>query len=224
MIKIINKITLGLIVSTILLSGCSKNEDFSNQKELKLLIIGDSLSSAYEIPKDKSWPELIQKKFDENYINVKVVNHSKSGDRTVEALKNQNKHIAENPDIVVINIGANDALKKTPVAQTIENYEELLDGLKNSTNKPEFLLVNIRPPKAISFIAPHSKEYLEIIPDIARTNNLTYVPDFFNGLDNSMINNKHFLSDKLHPNDKAQPILMNTIYDAVLPLIKKKYQ
>lgn len=211
-----------IIVSSIL-SGCSKKENYTDKKELKMLIIGDSLSDAYEISSSKSWTNILQKKFDENSLNVSIVNSSKSGDKTIDAVNKNEKNLSERADIVIMNIGANDALKKIPINKTIENYQEIVESLSDSPQKPEIILVNIKPPTAISFLAPHSKEYTKIVPEIASKYNLSYVPDFFNNLDTGITNNKHFLTDRLHPSESAQPILANTIYEAVLPAIRKKH-
>ena len=216
-LKILTLITISMMVL-----GCSQ-KDYTDRKELKILVVGDSLSDSYQINPDKSWTKLIQDKFDENSLNVSLVNISQSGDRTADALKKHQEHLEVKADIVIMNIGANDALKRVNVEETIDNYTEMVESFKSTQQKPEILLVNIKPPSAVNVVAPFVSNYTKVVPTIADKYRLSYVKDFFDGLDSGLANNKHFLADKVHPSELAQPILAENIYKAVLPLIEKKH-
>lgn len=221
--KINKKLQITAVVLLAVLSfGCSK-KDYSDKPELKLLIVGDSLSAAYQINPNDSWTKLLQDKFDENAYNVKIKNISESGDRTSDAFDNHDDHLASKPDIVIMNIGANDALKRVPVNETKQNYTHMVESFIGSETKPDMLLVNIKPPEAVIKAAPFVKSYLTIVPEIASSHNVAYMEDFFDELDTGLINNKHFLPDRVHPNEKAQPILAENIYEAIVPLIEKRY-
>ncbi len=220
--KIIKLKSLTLITISMMVMGCSQ-KDYTDRKELKLLVVGDSLSDAYQINPNKSWTKLVQDKFDENSLNVSLINISQSGDRTSDALDKHHEHLAVEPDIVIMNIGSNDALKRVNIGKTIDNYKEMVESFKSTKQKPEILLVNIKPPAAVNLVAPFVSNYLTVVPTIAEKYNLPYMKDFFDGLDSGLANNKHFLADRVHPSELAQPILAENVYKAVLPLIDKKH-
>lgn len=203
--------------------GCSQ-KDYTHKKELKLLVVGDSLSAAYDINPAKSWTEIIQKKFDEDSLNIALINMSTSGDTTQNALDKNDEHLSVHPDIVLMNIGANDALKNVNPDLTKNNLSEMITSFKNSDNKPDIIMVNIKPPYAISFMMPNVKKYTTIVPEISDIYKLEYIPDLFNNLDTSINNSKHFLADKVHPNENAQPIIADTIYKKLLPIIKNRHE
>lgn len=209
-------------VSLFLVSACS-NQNFTDKPELTMLIVGDSLSASYQINPKTSWTHLLQDKFDENLMNVKIINISKSGDTTGDALNKSEEHLAANADIVLLNIGANDALKKIPINKTKDNLVEMIEYFNHSPKKPKIMLVNIKPPAMISLAAPHIKAYTEIIPEFSNTYKVPYIEDFFAGLNTSFTSNKHFLGDKIHPNETAQPIIVDTVYKAVKPLIIQRH-
>ena len=179
----------------------------------KILIFGDSLSSGYGISIEDSWTELLTKKIKKRKSTLSVVNRSISGETTSGGIRRLPKLLSKlSPQIVIIELGANDALRGLPLSQTKKNLKKMVELSKKSGAKP--LIVGMRIPPNYGKV--YSEKFFNIFKQVAIEKKIAIVPFMFEGFAE---NRKYFLNDQIHPNEKAQRKILENIWEELEPLI-----
>src|SRR5947209_8469561 len=97
----------------------------------RVLILGDSLTEGYGIPKDKSFPSVLQKQLiAQGRSDITILNAGESGSTTASGPARLKWHLQRHPDILVLALGANDGLRGLPVKTTEKNLADTLDIAK----------------------------------------------------------------------------------------------
>ena len=178
-----------------------------------ILIFGDSLSAGYGIRQEAAWPVLLEKRLQERRLDYSVVNASISGETSSGGLSRLPAAITRHsPRIVVIALGSNDGLRGLPIATLNNNLGAMVDMALKANAR--VLLVGQRlPPNYGAYAAEFERTFAEIAKSrrIARVNFL---------LEGIAARRELFLADNLHPTAEAQPILMETVWKALEPLLK----
>lgn len=180
-----------------------------------ILIIGDSLSYPYGIKSAESWTKLLQNKLDKNHFNYQIVNFSKPGDETGKASERFLWALKEyKPNIIIIELGANDGLKQLPIGEIQENLDQMIEEAKKINSK--VLLLGIRLP--LHYNSEYREEFAKIYPKLAKEEDIQLVPLFLKNIDT---NPELMQEDKLHPIAKAQHIILETVWEKLMPLLNK---
>ena len=178
-----------------------------------ILIFGDSLSAGYGIRQEAAWPVLLEKRLQERRLDYSVVNASISGETSSGGLSRLPAAITRHsPRIIVIALGSNDGLRGLPIATLNNNLGTMVDMALKANAR--VLLVGQRlPPNYGAYAAEFERTFAEIAKSrkIARVNFLLEGIAAQRGL---------FQADNLHPTAEAQPILMETVWKALEPLLK----
>ncbi len=178
-----------------------------------ILIFGDSLSAGYGIRQEAAWPVLLEKRLQERQLDYSVVNASISGETSSGGLSRLPAAITRHsPRIVVIALGSNDGLRGLPLATLNNNLGTMVDMALKANAR--VLLVGQRlPPNYGAYAAEFERTFAEIAKSrrIARVNFL---------LEGIAARRELFQADNLHPTAEAQPILMETVWKALEPLLK----
>lgn len=179
----------------------------------KILIFGDSLSSGYGISIEDSWTELLTKKIRKRKSTLSVVNRSISGETTSGGIRRLPKLLSKlSPQIVIIELGANDALRGLPLSQTKKNLKKMVELSKKSGAKP--LIVGMRIPPNYGKV--YSEKFFNIFKQVAIEKKIAIVPFMFEGFAEDR---EYFLNDQIHPNEKAQRKILENIWEELEPLI-----
>ena len=173
------------------------------------LVVGDSLSSAYGIAEETGWVALLRKHMASTDPNIQVVNASISGDTTfggVERLPNLIKEYA--PSMVIIELGGNDGLRGFNLKKTEENLRQMVRLVSQSNAKAVLAGMQI-PPNYGPF---YSRRFAGLYKKVADSEDAVLVPFLLEGIaeDQSL-----FLDDGIHPNEKAQPIILRNVLNAL---------
>ena len=173
------------------------------------LVVGDSLSSAYGIAEETGWVALLRKHMASADPNVQVVNASISGDTTfggVERLPSLIKEYA--PSVVIIELGGNDGLRGFNLKITEENLRQMVRLVSQSNAKAVLAGMQI-PPNYGPF---YSRRFAGLYRKVADSEDAVIVPFLLEGVaeDQSL-----FLEDGIHPNEKAQPIILQNVLNAL---------
>ena len=139
-------------------------------------------------------------------IGQPIVNMGVSGDTSVRGLDRIDKVIAQDPRVVLLLFGGNDALHKVPIATTFKTIDEMV--VKIQSSGAVVVLLGIRG----SILSDPYQEHFE---KIAKARGTLYVPDV---LDN-LIGNRKYMSDAIHPNDVGY----KKIAEKVLPILQKAF-
>ena len=182
-----------------------------------VLVVGDSLSAEYGLKRGTGWVALLEEKLRTEKPAVKVVNASISGDTTaggrarLTALLNQHK-----PSIVIIELGANDALRGLALEATKQNLLAMTRAAQKS--KARVLLVGMQVPP--NYGGAYSETFASLFPNVAKTTHSALLPFLLKNVADIEDTSKLFQSDRIHPNEDAHPIILANVWPELRKLFK----
>lgn len=172
-----------------------------------VMVLGDSISAGYGIEPQQAWVNLLQKRLDQQYPKQhKVVNASVSGETTSGALARLPKLLqTHKPNVVVIELGGNDGLRGQPPQMIQKNLAQLIQQSQKA-NATVVVLGMKMPP---NYGTAYSKAFENNYKMVSQQYKVKLLPFFLEGV----AGNKSLMQkDLVHPNGKAQPILLNLAY------------
>jgi acyl-CoA thioesterase-1 len=186
-----------------------------------ILVLGDSLSAAYGLRPEQGWVALLQKRLESQGYGYSVTNASVSGETSSGGLQRLPRALSlHKPAVVILELGANDGLRGLPVAATRRNLTQIIEIANQSGAK--VLLVGIRMPPNYGprFVEQFNSSY----PELAKTYKLPLVPFLLEklALNPQALNPQLIQQDGLHPTAPAQPLLLDTVWPYLAPLLKKQ--
>ena len=180
----------------------------------KLLILGDSISAGYGLKESENWVELFNNSFDAERMNITMINSSISGDTTIGGLSRIGNVLKEHkPEYVLIELGGNDALRGYPLNQIKTNLLKIVDASLESKAKPLIMQIKIPPNYGKRYVEAFENIYLEI-------SNEKDIPLLTFLLEKVALDQSLMQPDGIHPNEKAQPIIVEQIKLELLEIIK----
>ena len=172
-----------------------------------VMVLGDSISAGYGIEPQQAWVNLLQKRLNQQYPKQhKVVNASVSGETTSGALARLPKLLqTHKPNVVVIELGGNDGLRGQPPQMIQKNLAQLIQQSQKA-NATVVVLGMKMPP---NYGTAYSKAFENNYKVVSQQYKVKLLPFFLEGV----AGNKSLMQkDLVHPNGKAQPILLNLAY------------
>jgi acyl-CoA thioesterase I len=181
-----------------------------------VMVFGDSLSAAYNLNLEQGWVRILARRIEAAKLPWTVVNASITGETTAGGLRRIPEDLRlHKPAIVVIELGANDALRGQPVAGMRRNLEEIVRQVKKARAEPVLVGMMIPPNYGIDYAAQFQGMY----GAIAKKNDLALVPFLLEGIADRP---EMFQADQLHPTAAAQQRIADNVWKALEPLLKKK--
>ena len=186
----------------------------ANQRQ-RILVLGDSLSAEYGLPRGTGWVALLQKQLATEKPYVEVVNASISGETTsggrsrLAALLQKHQ-----PTHVVIELGGNDALRGLPVKMTQDNLQTMTRLAQEA--KAQVLLLGMQMPP--NYGPDMAKQFEAVYTQVAKTQKVALVPFFLKGIGDDPEPLKWFQADRIHPNEAAQARMLANVW----PTLKKQ--
>jgi len=179
-----------------------------------ILVVGDSLSAGYGLAPGQGWVALLQQRLRKEGYGHRVVNASVSGETTDGGVARLDRALATHkPDIVILELGGNDGLRGLPVARVQSNLGKLIT--KSRAAGAEVLLLSIRVPT--NYGPQYSSAFQQIYDDLRRRYRVGVAalmsPEVALDL-------AYFQADGIHPNAKAQPLLLNNVWGQLTPLLR----
>jgi acyl-CoA thioesterase-1 len=181
-----------------------------------VLVLGDSLSAEYGLNRGDGWVALLEKKLKSEKIDAAIVNASISGETTsggrarLPALLAQHK-----PDVVVIELGANDGLRGLPVAAAEANLRTMVE-LSNKS-KAKVVLVGMRMPP--NYGRAYTERFFGMYKSLSTQLKAPLVPFMLDGVADQP---KMFQADRMHPSAEAHPIILANIWPTFKTVIKSQ--
>ncbi|MBO6633678.1 arylesterase [Parvibaculum sp.] len=181
--------------------------------ELTIVALGDSLTAGYLLGPDEGFVEQLDRALDAaGHENVKVVNAGVSGDTSSGGLARLDWAVGPEADAVILELGANDALRAIDPALTRKNLTEIVAQLKER-NLPILLAGMYAPPNLGS---EYGEAFNSIYPDLAEEEGLILYPFFLDGVAGNRALN---LADGIHPTAEGVGIIVERILPSVEDLI-----
>lgn len=205
--------------------GCGKDEPPEtslHEKNLKkeeiqapgILFFGNSLTAGMGLldPDEEAWPALIGKKLKQEGYTYEIWNAGLSGDTTTSALSRLNYVLVKEPEIFVLELGANDSMRGISPSLTKRNLENIIQTVRGRYQNTKILLIGMQtfPNLGIKF----KREFDAIYPELARSQKVLLVPFLLEGVAGERHLNQE---DGIHPTKEGHEIMANTVY----PYIKK---
>lgn len=179
-----------------------------------ILAFGDSLTEGSGLPPGSGYPELLQKELDEAGYEYRVVNAGLGGDTTAGGVARVNEAIALHPDLVILELGANDGLRGLPVDSMKANLEEMILAFKKAD--ADVVLAGMTLPR--NYGADYIREFERVFPALAAKHKITLIPFFLEGAGGRPEMN---LEDGIHPNEEGYKLVTANVLKYVEPLLKK---
>ena len=181
----------------------------------KIMIYGDSLSAAYGIPQQKGWASLLQQKLVSEHYQYDVVNASISGETTSGGASRIRNALSQiKPNIIILELGANDGLRGLPIESMIANLNTIIQEGKKSGAKILLVGMKIPPNYGPQYTKLFSQSYLKL----SQEHQIPLVPFM---LENIAGKTNLIQDDGLHPNAIAQPLVLDNIWSQLKMLLKK---
>lgn len=176
-----------------------------------ILVMGDSLSAEYGISRGSGWVKLLEGQLQKQGSQWLVFNASISGETSAGGLTRITSLLQQKkPRIVMLELGANDALRGLSVDETEKNLSKMIQLSKQSGAKVLLFGMQIPP----NYGQDYTKKFKDLYPKLATQEGVELIPFFMAGI---VTNADFFQADKIHPNEKAQPILYKNVWGAMAP-------
>ncbi len=179
-------------------------------EKLKVIVLGDSISAGLGLAEGKAYPSVVQQRLASTGLSVNVVNAGVSGDTTAGGLQRIDWLLRQEPDILVVELGANDALRGQPLANIESNLREIVR--RGQESGALVILLGIDIPT--NYGPDYSQGFAEIYQRIAESENLTWIPGFLHEVGT---NSGLMQPDGLHPTVAGQEQLA----DQLTPVLEK---
>lgn len=187
----------------------------ADQATPAILVLGDSLSAGYGIDPDQGWVALMEKRLAESHYDYRVFNASVSGETSGGGLARLPRLIEEQqPTLLLLALGANDGLRGFPIKIMRNNLREIIKLAKNADI--DILLIGIQIP--LNYGPRYTNLFEQSFVLLSEEFAIPLMPTL---LDEVPLNFELMQTDRLHPNSKAQPLLLDNIWPHLQPLLDK---
>ncbi len=181
----------------------------------RLLILGDSLTAGYGLAASETFPVQLEKALQQSGHNVTVVNAGVSGDTSAGGLSRLEWALADAPQIVIVELGGNDALRGLPPEVTFGNLDAILERLKVAGIR--IILAGMKAPRNLG--EDYTTAFDQIYPELASKHNVSFYPFFLDGVALDPVLNQ---ADGIHPNATGVGVIVERILAVVEDAIEGK--
>jgi len=181
---------------------------------LKLVVLGDSLVAGYQLPAGDGFPEKLQKALAEKGHSVEVVNAGVSGDTSTGGLSRLDWSVGPDTNAVIVELGANDALRGLSPEVTRNNIDEITRRLRE--RGIEVLLAGMLAPRNLG--PDYAEAFDPIYTDVAEAHDALLYPFFLDGV---ALNPDLNLADGMHPNSEGVEVIVEKILPKVEALLAR---
>lgn len=179
-----------------------------------IVVLGDSISAGYGIEVSQGWVTLLQQKLNAQGTDYAVHNESITGDTTAGGLARIGPALSKHkPDIVIIELGANDGLRGLPPSLTHDNLAEIAHRARQAGAKVLLLGMKIPP----NYGKRYTELFYNIYAQLAAELHIPYVPFV---MEDVALNKDMMQPDGMHPNAKGQPVIADRVWPQLQPLLK----
>jgi acyl-CoA thioesterase-1 len=187
------------------------------QAPANVLVVGDSLSAEYGLQRGAGWVALLEKRLAREQIPARVINASISGDTTsggrsrLPALLKQHQ-----PTQVILELGANDALRGLPLSMTQANLVEMTRAARAAGAR--VLVIGMQMPP--NYGRKYGEDFAALFATVARTEGAALVPFLLKGVADVDHAESLFQADRIHPNERAHATMLDNVWPVLKPLLR----
>ncbi len=188
---------------------------YANHTPISILILGDSLSAAHNIPLQQGWPQLFSNNIRSSLPQTSIINASISGETTYGGLQRLPQLLEQHkPTHLIIELGGNDGLRGLGFDQSSENLRQMVQLAQ--ARETSVLLIGVRMPP--NFGAAYNARFQQVFENIAAELAIHYLPRFLDGIAAS--DPALMQADGIHPTAIAQPLLADKVEKRMLEILR----
>ena len=182
-----------------------------------ILVVGDSLSAEYGLKRGSGWVNLMVQRLTSEKIPARVVNASISGDTTSGGRSRLGGLLAQHkPQVVIIELGGNDALRGLPLDMTEANLRAMTQLAQKGGAR--VLLVGMQVPP--NYGGDYAARFSSLFGKVARDNRAALVPFLLKGVADTPDSVRLFQTDRIHPSEAAHPLMLANVWPELGKLLK----
>ncbi|MDH4122305.1 MAG: arylesterase [Deltaproteobacteria bacterium] len=207
----------GWLILPVLLTGCQGPSKAPTPEGLApdaplVLVLGDSLSAGFGVLPGESYPDHLQQLITQAGLPHRVQNAGVSGDTTAGGLSRTPWLLKQHPQVVVLELGANDGLRGLPPAQTRKNLEAIVAACQKSG--AQVLLVGMKLPA--NYDPAQRRAFDGVYPNLAEKYHLPLVPFLLEGI---VFQRELMQPDGIHPNAQGHRRMADLVWKALAPML-----
>lgn len=184
----------------------------------RILFVGDSLTAGYQLGKEFAFPALLQSRLLERGTPVDIINAGISGDTSAGGLARMDWLLKRPPDILVLGLGANDALRGIPPGETLSNLSRIIEKARTANPEMGILLLGMLAPPNMG--EDYQTSFAAIFQTLAADeHHISLVPFFLEGVAGNPDLN---LGDGIHPNAEGHRKIASLLLPHLQNLLQKK--
>jgi acyl-CoA thioesterase-1 len=208
----------------LLLSACNSNTPTTtiptaiaitptSQDSLTILAFGDSLTAGFGVEPEENYPSQLESKLTGDGYDVRVINGGISGETSSAALSRLDWMLNTKPDIVIVEIGGNDALRGIDLDLTHKNIDEIVGRFTESG-----AVVVVAGLQIIQNLGTeYTTEFAAIYPNVAEKHNAILIPFMLEGVAADPALNQ---ADFIHPNANGYAVMVDHIYGYIIKALE----
>ena len=189
-------------------------ESVTNIKKKTIVFFGNSLTAGYGLSPSEAFPALIQKKIDSLGLPYSVVNAGVSGETSSGGLTRIDWILREPIDIFILELGANDGLRGTPLSETKKNLQDIIDKVKAKYPGSKLVFAGMEIPPNMG--QAYTTEFRNIYIELAAKNKMTLIPFLLEGVGGEPELNQ---SDGIHPTAEGHLIVADNVWKQLQKLL-----
>lgn len=206
--------TIATLLTVLAVLGLAQTAQPKADAAYRIVVIGDSLSAGYGLPGADAFPAKLEVALRNRGHEVRVENAGVSGDTTAGGRARLAWAIGNDPDAVIVELGANDALRGLDPAKAYDNLSAMLDTLAQQ-NIPVLLAGMQSPP---NMGEDYARDFNAIYPRLAESHDAILYPFFLEGVAGNPALNQ---DDGIHPTADGVDVIVSNIMPAVEELLKR---
>ena len=199
---------LSLFIFILIASNTSSEENKS------ILIYGDSISAGYGMEKESQWSESLKTLLSDEGFEISVHNRSISGETTGGGLTRISRILDElKPTFLLLELGGNDALRGYPPKKIYENLNKMIEASEERGIEVFLMQIRILP----NYGKRYQTQFESIYPTLSQEKEVILLPFMLNDI---ALKEELMLSDGIHPNKDAQPLIAEIVFNSLKPHLK----
>jgi acyl-CoA thioesterase-1 len=183
-------------------------------EERVIVAFGDSLTAGFGVAPADAYPALLQERLRKEGYSYRVVNAGVSGDTTAGGLRRVDWALKLKPEIVIVELGANDALRGQDLASVRANLDQIVERFQAAGAR--VLVAGMRLP--INYGRRYGAEFHQLFEQVAKRRKAAYMPFFLDGVGADARLNQ---GDGIHPTAEGYKIIADKLWPYLRPLLKK---
>lgn len=204
---------LSCLALTCAQSASAVRHDLSDVRTI--LVLGDSLTDAFGLSRNQAYPALLTQKLrDADLGKFEVINAGVSGDTTAGGLRRIGKFLDRKIDVLILELGINDAFRGVPISEMHSNLQRIIDRVKAKNPNVQIIIAGMQLPVFDS--DSYVTAFGEMFAELAEKNSAALIPYLLEGVGGDPDLN---LGDHIHPNAAGQRVIAETVWRALEPMI-----